>query len=427
MKKLVLVGLVVLLAGGMAFAQFELAPSVTVKGDATLTWGIDLDTTANHGFLNAMTSSLSVTLLPKSSATKGSEEDGSVYGYISLSGFQVIMTSGGTDLFVDTATSVVGVDLNGDATTGDTYISAVTTATGVTPFVTAPTVAAYVVLGPVQWLIYSAPDLKVDFAKPIEVDASTDYWAEDIEVDTVLPDFGLYGTGIKFKNDMLTVTGKIASATDWTGAASYGAGLDAQVKVAPITFDAGFVMPFAAGTNIGFGAKVAVSQALGDTGTLTADVAFDGNYTAAMAWELKGGLGLTLTDLMVVTAEVATADSTTGWNLDAEVGVDLKAVADLTLGLDVGLWDIGSADMDWGLAVDAAYKVMMGDTNYVKPGVQAWISDYDAGGVRVALIGTVAAMVIPNTLFTLTFTEKDLTDAVPLEDTLLTFATKISY
>ena len=415
MKKLALVGLALLLAGGFAFGQFDLAFAATVKGDATLTWGIDLDTTANHGFKNAMTSSLSVTLLPAASSSKGSEEDGMVYGYINLKDFKVVVGSGDTDVFVDSATaSTTAVDLDGDA---------VTTATGQKAFVTAPGVEAYVVLGPVHWLIYNAPDLKVTYAEEIENDADTDYWAEGEEDDGVLPDFGTYGTGIRFKNDMLTLTAKLASASDWTAAASYGAGLDATVKIAPLTFNAGFVMPFSGGTDIGFGAKAAVSQALGDTGTLTADVAFDGQYTAALAWELEANLGLTLTDLAKVAVAVA---NSTAWNMDAEVGVDLLAVPDLTLGVDVGLWNIGSADMDWGIMADLAYKIMMGDTNYVKPGVQAWVSDYDPD-TRIAIVGTVAAMLFPNTVFTLTFTDKDLTDAVPLEDSSLTFATKISY
>ena len=47
--------------------------------------------------------------------------------------------------------------------------------------------------------------------------------------------------------------------------------------------------------------------------------------------------------------------------------------------------------------------------------------------MRMVLIGTVEAVLIPNTTFTLTYTDKDLTSAGTTPDRLLTFATKVSY
>ena len=86
MKKILSILMILVLVGGVAFAQNE----ASFKGSATLSWGIDLgygkdkDTTAkaSHGFLNEATASVSLPFV-KSGASKG---EGDVYAYIDLSG-----------------------------------------------------------------------------------------------------------------------------------------------------------------------------------------------------------------------------------------------------------------------------------------------------------------------------------------------------
>lgn len=428
MKKLALMGFILLLVGTVAFAEIAFAPAVSISGNATLTWGIDLDTRYT-GFSNAATSAFKIALVGSSSDAKGSEEDGTVYGYIKLSGIALTLSSG-TTVAAATAVASTAVIVDDDA---DGTIEAAETATvtntlttsKVIPALAAPSVEAYVVLGPVDWLIYAAPDLKVSFAKPIEADdAGT---VQNVDADGVLPDFGTYGTGFRFKNDMLTIIAKVASDSDWTSATNYGVGLSANIKVAPLTVDLGYVMPFGAGTNIGFGAKVALAVA-----PLSLTVAFDGNYTTAFAYELTANVGLTLTDLMNVTAGFAMASS--GWDKDAEVGIDLKAVPNLTAKVDFGLYDL-TASLEWAAVVNLGYKIMMGDTNYIKPSVILKISsdaattgDMQANGMWLGATVQVDAMLIPRTLFTLKWAATDLTTATGTQDLgVVTFATKVSY
>ena len=51
MKKIVALGAIAAIAGGMMFAVPEFAPEVTLDGNATVKWGVDLDA-GQHGFTN---------------------------------------------------------------------------------------------------------------------------------------------------------------------------------------------------------------------------------------------------------------------------------------------------------------------------------------------------------------------------------------
>ena len=84
MKKILSILMILALVGGVAFAQVEPA----FKGEATLSWGIDLgkgttgdDAKISHGFLNEASASVSLPFV-KSGASKG---EGDVYAYIDLS------------------------------------------------------------------------------------------------------------------------------------------------------------------------------------------------------------------------------------------------------------------------------------------------------------------------------------------------------
>ncbi len=86
MKKILSILMILVLVGGVAFAQVE----PTFTGEATLSWGIDLgkgtdkDGSAklSHGFLNEASASVSLPFV-KSGASKG---EGDVYAFINLSG-----------------------------------------------------------------------------------------------------------------------------------------------------------------------------------------------------------------------------------------------------------------------------------------------------------------------------------------------------
>ena len=85
MKKILSILMILVLVGGVAFAQFE----PTFTGDATLSWGIDFgkgkdgdNAKASHGFLNEANASVTMPFV-KSGASKG---EGDIYAYINLSG-----------------------------------------------------------------------------------------------------------------------------------------------------------------------------------------------------------------------------------------------------------------------------------------------------------------------------------------------------
>ena len=108
MKKLALVGIVLFLVGAVAFAESPLEPLVTLAGSGTLTWGIDLESRTT-GFSNAFSSTFSLALVASRSDAKGSEEDGTVYGYINLTGI-------GWTVSDDTVITALDSDTTGSGT-----------------------------------------------------------------------------------------------------------------------------------------------------------------------------------------------------------------------------------------------------------------------------------------------------------------------
>jgi hypothetical protein len=433
MKKLAVLSIALLMLTTLVFAEVMVEPVVEFSGSGTLTWGIDLDTTANHGFLNESSANLTVTLVAASTETKGMMMEGEmVYGYISLSDMSLILDSDGTAT-VPADMAIVDADGDGAADAGTAVEAPDTdTLTLATPFVTAPTVEAYVMLGPAKWFIYAAPDLAVTFAAALEDESADDdvnNWAEDEETDDVAPDFGEGATGVEFAAGPVTIAALIASATDWTdGPAAYGVGVTVALDLAPITVNAGMNYPFATGSAFGFGASLGLAL-----DPLTVSAAFDMTTATGTPMEITGGVALALPDVLDLTANVAygAAGGVATWGLDAEVGVSLTAVPDLTFSALVGLWDITPA-LEWGIMVDAGYKIAMGEVNYVKPAVTAYISTADVtegNEMRIALVASLTAVLIPNTTFVLTFDDADLTDsnAFAGTDRTLTFATTVEY
>lgn len=89
MKKSLVLSLVfILIAAAAVFADLEFS----LSGDASVTWGIDLDNTAT-GFVNSASSSLSVTIVSKQSKEKGADD--AVYGYIKISDFELTLSPSG--------------------------------------------------------------------------------------------------------------------------------------------------------------------------------------------------------------------------------------------------------------------------------------------------------------------------------------------
>jgi hypothetical protein len=91
MRKIALLAVPLLILGLVSVSadpmMAEGGPTAKVSGDATLTWGIDLETNAT-GFKNEMTSNFEVTIYPKQSADTGMMDTDDLYAYIKLSDFK---------------------------------------------------------------------------------------------------------------------------------------------------------------------------------------------------------------------------------------------------------------------------------------------------------------------------------------------------
>jgi len=420
MKKLAVLSIVLMMLTALVFAEVKVEPAVAFSGSGTLTWGIDLDTTANNGFSNTYAANLTVTFVPSSTESKAGAEGDTVFGAISLTGMGVVLNSDNNYTIplglVSAADGVVtGVT---DATTTVVPGSA---SSGVA-FITPPTIDAWVMLGPAKWFITVAnagPDLLVDFATQLEDDANdaAAWWAEKDEADNVAPDYGAGATGFEMAFGPVTVDALVASAGDWTVAGSYGAALKAALVAGPATVKIGANYPFSTGP---LGAGASLGLALGPA---TISAAFDMSTASGTPMEITGGVALALPDVATITANVAYS---AGWGgLDAEVGATLVAVPNLTFSTLVGLWDI-TTDLAWGVHPNVAYQINLSDTKYVKPGVDAYISTGSETGdaLRIAIIGTVTAVVIPNTTFVLTYSDYDLTGG---SDRTLTAAATVAY
>lgn len=432
MKKLAVLSIALLMLTTLVFAEVMVEPKVAFSGSGTLTWGIDLNTPASNGFLNESSANLTVTLVAKSTETKGGAEGETVFGYIGLKDMSLIFNSdsnfsvGDDD---DATLTLSALDLDGDPTTDSyvvTYPDDADTVSVMSDVLVAPSIEAYVQLGPAKWFIYSAPDMAIDYAGVLEDDTDDDYWAEGDESNGIATDgtgdFGSGATGVEIAAGPATIDALVSSSKDWDDdtatATTYGAALKAAVTAGPVTIKAGGGYDFGA-SSIDFGGSVGLTA-----GPVAVSAGFDGVSAGALTYELAGGVTLTLPDVVTLTANAAFGDV---WNLDAEVGATLKAVPSLDFAALLGLWNITSG-LSWGVNVNTGYKIAMGETNYVKPGVNAFISTLNGGTLRITLIGTVEAVLISNTTFTLTYKATDLTGAIGAANIgVITFATKVAY
>jgi hypothetical protein len=397
MKKLLLAS-ALLLVGTVFLFAVDIEPKVEISGSATLTWGISLADTVT-GFLNETSSNMIVTIVPKQSSAKGSADDGFPYGYINITDFRLIFNA--TDNDSDETAPVTDDD-------GTVQKMLVYTAPGVT---------AKVYFSPnLSWVIAGAPDLLVNFVGDALEGDSDGYTAEDDETADaldVMPDYGTYGTGITFSNDMITVSGNVVTPADWTANTgnAYGVGLDADVTLSPLTVSIGALLPFPAGSTYGFGGKLALDMA-----PVTAWVGFDGALTGTdLIFDLGANVTLTLEDLLTFSESVVWGEYQ---DLDSETSIDLTAVENLELGADLGLYDIDTV-LRWVVWGNLGYKIMLDDANYVKPYAKG---NYDSAA-RVGLEVGAEAMFFPRTVFTLKWLARDLTNDIGD----ITFATKVTY
>jgi hypothetical protein len=249
MKKLSILLVGLLLVTGFAFAQ-----DVEVDFDASVTWGIDLNTQYT-GFMNDASSSVTITWLDEADYENGGSMD-DMYGSISL-----------TDVSF-------GVD-----GTGVTY--------------TAGSVEAKIVISPAEITIYSAPSFDYDLAPTIET-------VNEASVATTLAGANtIGGITITIPVDPITVGLNVASDGDWTdnSANDYVIGADVELAVDPATVTLGFTYGFLGAPQLGVSALVELALADVASG-LDAWVGFDGNQPdgGSFDYDMAAGATIALTE-----------------------------------------------------------------------------------------------------------------------------------
>ena len=462
MKKLALVLVLVAAIAAAGFAQVTLEPTLT--GSATLTFGVDLDLMAT-GFQNTTEADIEITLVEEATEEKGG--DGTVYGWIKLEDFSILVDGDG-----------VGV--------------------------TTPSISARLYMGPVYINILGVDDavdsaglgavIAGDVLAPAELsnDYASEYNGLAVVYDSDMIDFTVFvqsewdwidgmaagtvysftadpdGDGVYDENgdgwvDWDEITGTSSDTDDANVPANgYCFGLTAGVDIAGLAVGLAFNMGmnYATDTNpnytglgpIGFGADVAYGLALGDT-TLTPYVGFDGVVLAAGAgfdMQIAGGVKMTWADMGSDAADVdLLGDSSMATALeDTEVtsGVALGAnftmisnAADLDIKLafyedsgDDGLVPILGAtaivnfDSILGAMALGAGLNVNADLGMISP-FAGMLMYTDAPMTTIDTlemwVGT-DVMIIDNTTFTLKYVSGNL---LASEAGVITFATKVAF
>ena len=181
MRKIALLAVPLLILGLVSVSadpmMAEGGPTAKVSGDATLTWGIDLETNAT-GFTNAMTSNFEVTIYPKQSADTGMMDTDDLYAYIKLKDFKWVADK-------DAALT------------------------------TAPGIEAKLIMGAFSITTYSKPVIDIDYVDPKDDDEDGDPGFPDF-LDIATEYTGSGGLTLGYKIDPVTLSLGVLSANDWS-------------------------------------------------------------------------------------------------------------------------------------------------------------------------------------------------------------------
>lgn len=467
MKKISVLLIAFLLVASFAFGQ-SVEPSVSVAGDATLTFGVDLEE-GTTGFRNESSSTITLTVVPVGTATSG-PEDG-VSGKIELKDFRV--------------------DLS---TANDTRI----TAGGVT---------AWIVVDPVEIKIFSAPTFTFDNAESWETLRETELnavepaalrpaWTAAVagtpeatgEWQIVAPpaEFAdiaandiafLIPTGGDPWVDASTVTAAGFDATD------YEAGVVALTETTgavdeEVAAYQGFTVTIPAGdlsvslmvASLGSwaenvdnlyttGLSVSGSLVEGITGSLGGFVGPFGGNTDSLTFGLSTELGVEIDIVSVDAAMDIAFDTDNDFTIDAllGIGLDLDVVS---IGFDVYAFTTDGFEFDdnvllrahvdaGGLDENLDLKLTFETENtFVTDGLQFAIeldAAYDIDGIKPfatytffgnpegvdssmdLTAGVSFTGFVPLTVFTLQYAAVDLTRVTAEPTQFLTFETKVSF
>ena len=384
MRKIALLAVPLLILGLVSVSadpmMAEDGITAKVSGDATLTWGIDLETNAT-GFTNEMTSNFEVTIYPEQSADTGMMDTGDLYAYIKLSDFKWV------------------ADKDASLTTP-------------------PGIEAKLIMGAFSIKTFSSPAVKVDYVDSQDGDKA-DGTDEDefpgVDFDDVGTLYEGMGLTVAYDIDPVVLSLGVVSENDWTEtdpddpefkdvvdchthgenddgdtvlmkcaieneddqndanayafigtinlAIGENADLEAKVAYAHEYTSGGIVKPESTNHDeIGVGAKATFN--LGD---ITPHIAFDTAIPsggAAIPWDVGGGVKWNLsadekssfrTDLMMYSPSVGDSKLYVSASLVEGEG-DEGALEGMGATLTVGLDDAAGAS-EWNARVIGSYKV----------------------------------------------------------------------
>lgn len=393
-----------------------------VSGDATLTWGIDLDTNAT-GFTNATSANFEVTVFGKQDTDTGMMDTDDLYAYIKLKEFKWV------------------ADKDGGATT-------------------APGVEAKLIMGAFSIKIDSKPDVSVDYVDPKDDDEAGDPGFPDFkDLKTEYPGSG--GLTLGYKIEPVTLSLGVISENDWTESKPDPENKDvadchthgddgAIVKCAndddPDINDANaYAFIGTIGLDIGDDADLEAKVVYGheydkqpigigakatfDLGDIDPHIAFDGEIPedgSGVPWDVGAGIKWNLSDdekssfstelMMHAPAE---GDSTLGVLATLKEGdANDGALEGLGATLTVKLDNLTGEESTWTTTVDAHYKV-----EGIKPFFMVQFSNAD--GADTAFEAGLELSMIDHLVTTLKYKSDDITGGDDRGD--VTAEVKISY
>lgn len=335
MKKTLVLGLVfILIAAAAGFSDDIEKLSFSISGDASVTWGIDLDNTAT-GFVNAFSSNLEITIVPEADAEKGTDADGAVYGYILLENFKWV---------VGTTTVVTGVTGTDTDTIPDGQIDTITVTTAnVASAPVMPSITAKVKANPVWIQIYSKPGIapnKASINTYLGVVTSGNNLSGDIDSTgtgttggiNVGIDTEVFDASIQFISFGSYVDADLNTDND------YAIGLTTSVSASGFAFDVAAGYYLGTTTNLDASASVSYEIGLGGDMALKPVAGFDMNLSGTLDMEASLGLYLKL--------------AAGGYDQDIDfkiIGDDRKMTPGLYVGFDFDLPE-GGSDADLTVA-----------------------------------------------------------------------------
>jgi len=440
-----------------AFAQ-----TPTLAGSATLTWGYNLNTDA-HGFVNSFTSSITLPLVAKATATAGEE---AITGQITLKDYAIsLKDSAGTDTITINSGSVTAKILFPNDLYMTIYSAPDFSVNNAQSF--APWVAdefdddrgvvsysdfggtggfAFGLDGDLSFALKVASVGDYNSAPTAAVPASTTYalvFVEDFTAVTAV-------TGVDYSDDdgatwAATPTANGTWLRRTTVAAvpagtqpenDYGMGIDLGYSLGDLgSVNANFVYGAFSDADIALGLALALTPIEG----LTFDLGVDSTIIADVTgFDLSAVLGYELADLLSFSAGAYFGKADLELDpatLDVQARVGILAVENLSADFGVDAWGLidnpANDPMLLMIGGALAYTYMLDDVNYVKPYFEG---GYELNDEVMAVKVGASFMLFPKTVFTVDFTAGELAtdnvtggvNAFDADKGLFTFATKIT-